>query len=394
MNRTLPIISSFTVALALFLLVNSLAGKQAAEQTIQLQEKDFTLSDDARRSGRPSSWWLTHAWLQGKRPPDIFIFGSSQMGGVQAADAKALGHSLDWVLDHHSVTMEKNLDSKLGIAGSSVFICGLPGAMVSDYYLIARALFSKERKPALVILTVAPRDFIDNFLPQISATEPFRFFSPYLATDKAAYALMFPDFSDRVRWQWQQFLRLRNICRFADLSKQISNYLPSNIVPSAGNAITNPWLFSLNSDDAVRPGQCVVSPNMPQTFVDNSKEYARRYRNCKPPFFQEELRFFDACLSLLQNQGTKILVVDMPLTFANRCQLPPQFWDQFRQYLKNSCAKKNRARCLDLSDSSDFIQSDFVDTVHLNARGGAKLLQILVNFIADNNELAGSIQHR
>src|SRR5260370_1274328 len=72
--------------------------------------------------------------------------------------------------------------------------------------------------------------------------------------------------------------------------KMISSHLP--LPPQAvigGGAMKQKatgWLFSLNSDnDNVKPGQCIVLPNMPKTYIDNSEEYAKRYRNCNPPFY-------------------------------------------------------------------------------------------------------------
>ncbi|MFX6258443.1 hypothetical protein ABTF80_20535, partial [Acinetobacter baumannii] len=53
------------------------------------------------------------------------------------------------------------------------------------------------------------------------------------------------------------------------------------------------WMFSLNSDnDCVHPNQFMVLPQMPTQFIDNRGEYAKRYRNCNPPFYARELQYF------------------------------------------------------------------------------------------------------
>jgi lysophospholipase L1-like esterase len=66
----------------------------------------------------------------------------------------------------------------------------------------------------------------------------------------------------------------------------------------------------------------------------------------------------------------------MPTTAANRNLLPASFWQDFRSKIAAVC-KENNADWYDLSDCGLFQQSDYLDTVHLNAYGAIRLFPVL-----------------
>lgn len=387
-------LSSFLVALALFAAANAALGKLPAVSGPKLAAESFEDSSDAMKNGRPASWWISRAYLKQPSAPDVVLFGSSQMGGVQAADAKLQGRRLDWVLDHECQILEGSLDDRLK-KKTSVFICGLPGAMISDHYVISKSLFPLN-KPGLVIITVAPRDFIDNFLPDVNATEPYKFFSRYLSHDPSARKLLFTTLNDQLEQAAASVVPIKNVSGLVPWKHiEESLPLPSQLVANQNTkSSATGWLFSLNSDnDNVKPGQCVVLPVMPTNYIDNSVEYAKRYRNCNPPFYRREVEYLNALLNFGKQENIKILVVDMPLTAINRGLLPPVFWTSYKTGLKQACTATN-AEYLDLSADAAFAPSDFVDTVHLNAGGGAKLINRIADVVAKNPKLCETFSKR
>ena len=386
-------LSSFLVALMLFAAANAALGKLPAVSSPKLSAENFKDSSDAMVNGRPASWWISRAYLCQPSAPDIVLFGSSQMGGVQAADAKLQGRRLDWVLDHECQILEVACSERLEHK-PSVFICGLPGAMISDHYVISKSLFPLV-KPSLVIVTVAPRDFMDNFLPDVASTEPFKFFSRYLSQDPAARKLLFTSWNDQLQNAVSNVVPLKNVSGLVPW-KVVASSLPLPAVPSGGATKSSPtgWLFSLNSDnDNVKPGQCVVLPSMPTQYIDNSVEYAKRYKNCNPPFYKKEVEYFDALLKFGQHENIKIMVVDMPLTAVNRSLLPPIFWASYKGGLQAACAQ-NGACYLDLSADPTFVAADFVDTVHLNAGGGKKLVYKIADTVSHDPQLSAVVNRR
>jgi hypothetical protein len=132
---------------------------------------------------------------------------------------------------------------------------------------------------------------------------------------------------------------------------------------------------------------------MPKTYIDNSVEYAKRYRNCNPPFYKKELEYLTELLRFYKQENIKVMIVDMPLTAANRGLLPSVFWTSYKGGLKTACAD-NGARYLDLSADKLFKTSDFVDTVHLNAGGGTKLIDKIADTVARDAVLSACLTQR
>jgi hypothetical protein len=83
----------------------------------------------------------------------------------------------------------------------------------------------------------------------------------------------------------------------------------------------------------------------------------------------------------------------MPLTELNRKLLPAVFWASYKSGINTAC-KQYGASYLDLSTDSDFRINDFVDTVHLNATGGTKLVNKVADAVIVDKELIASIVAR
>ena len=85
----------------------------------------------------------------------------------------------------------------------------------------------------------------------------------------------------------------------------------------------------------------------------------------------------------MEQDNIKVIAVGMPLYPSNRAQLPPSFWEKFQGDVRSSCQQYG-ANFVDYTADARFDPRDFVDTVHLNARGGAKLSALMAQAIVDN----------
>jgi hypothetical protein len=83
----------------------------------------------------------------------------------------------------------------------------------------------------------------------------------------------------------------------------------------------------------VRQGQWRIPAEPPYLFIDNTKEYVRRYKNPNPPCLAGQKAYFHALLTFLKEENIKVVVVGMPSLQSNRDILPPAFWSQFKTYL-------------------------------------------------------------
>ena len=388
-------------AFLLFAAVNLALGVTPQAAPAPFDAHDFDLNPKVLAEGKPSSWWLARSYMTAEQQPEIVLCGSSQIGGLQAADARILNKPIDFVENHHCDVLERDLKNALGVK-PYVFLSALPGAMVSDHFAIAKSLFSAHGKPALLVLTVSPRDFIDNTLPGAGATEPYRFFSSHC--DLSAYSdLAYNDPWSRFTHLVSSEIPLRRLTLAVDdASKKWSEQNQAASVGTADGATSQSSVDTSSQQvkfvmggyqGNIRPGEAVLYPSSLKIFVDNVNDYKKRYRNTHPANYEAQMTYFKNYLSYLNDQGVRVLVVGMPLTEMNRTILPNDFWQEFRGRLMLSCGGAG-AEWLDLSENPDFTVSDFVDSVHLNADGGIKLAAKIAARVATTPELAAALSHK
>lgn len=333
------------------------------------------------------------------------VCGSSQIGGLQAADANLTGKTVDFVENHHCPTIERGLASRLGAEAPYVFLSALPGSMISDHFAIARALYREKGAPPLVVLTISPRDFIDNSLPCAGSTEPYRYFSRF--SDLSAFTnLAFNKPWSRLEYFTSSEIPARRLESMVTTAWQntIDKLLPPTAIqrPGSGVSTTASELDARQQiqkqlkfvmggyEGNIRPGQAVLTPNLPQIFVDNSRDYRRRYKNTHPDTYDVQMRYMQEFLSYLKQENCRVLVLGMPLTASNREILDGKFWQRYLQDIEKTC-RTTDSRFLNLIADPRFNTQDFCDTVHLNAAGGQKLAEIVAESICSASELRAAL---
>ncbi len=385
----MPSKKAFPTALLLFALTN-LALYGLFHQKGLPQAKILDLSAlhranyEARQEG-PWIWWVLRAYLGQPQTPDLAILGSSQMGSaIFSAEAEHRFEALD-TTDQREVTRLTDAVQKLNGRAPKVFNLSMGGAMVSDHYLVAKTLFSGKEKPKAVVIGVNPRDFLDNDLPAASATDAFYFLSSYVDIENLA-PVSFDGFFNLLDYKLKKHLPL----------KQVNTICKGNEPPSLANiaTFTNPegkgtlekrksqplatqvlQAISGSAGD-IRQGTWRVPAQPPFSFVDNSREYLRRYKRTNPPCLTGQKAYFHALLAYLKAQDIKVIVVGMPSMESNRHILPASFWTTFKQYLHDETVASG-ASFVDLFGDQRFVITDYLDTVHLNRFGGAKLISAI-----------------
>lgn len=346
---------------------------------------------EARQQGK-WTWWITRNYLGRRHAPDIATLGSSQMGSATfSADASTLKKPLDCVLHRSSSTLEKELYDRTG-KRVDTFNFAMGGSMASDAYMFSSALFKADKKPRMVVIGVSPRDFIDNTLPSVSATEPFNFFAPFVELGDLSH-VAFPDVLAELNFFIRQNLPLERIHDTIDqLAKNYQNEAPTQMtaIPKASEH-KSLLRAVLGSADEVRLNEWLIPETIPAwIFEDNTKEYLARFRNCRPPLYESEKAFFKAFLANMDAQHIPVLVVGMPSLAANRTILPNDFWTQFRGDVAAMC-KTHNARWVDHTGDPQFELPDYLDTVHLNAKGGKKIFAEIAKAITEDPELRGVV---
>jgi hypothetical protein len=400
---------SFPLALAIFLGINLVSGFTRPLKPLSPEELPFKATWECQRAKR----FIDDS--QGQAPQTVLFGSSLMMIPTTCAEADYKKTLIDPVVDPYSSRLASLLSSPENKT-QRAFNYALPGAMVSDHYFIERALFNQRRKPERVVLGVTLRDFIDCGVDTPTATPAYMHYRNYLSEEALDEVLQ----KNLNLWQKRNYLaerylylwgrhneiqKLANkplqatydnlVSRFGIDNKGTKGTEGSKALASDKDSTTSGEETQKGGDkvDAimaaqeVKPGNFVILPEMKLPWQDNTREYKKRFAHKNEAVFKSEQAFLDDLLAYNSSLGIETIIVNMPLTESNMKLMPKGSYDKYKAML---VALKNRGvSVLDLNDSS-FDLSCFRDTVHMNGRGGAKLLAAIASHINTNQaELAG-----
>ncbi len=267
---------------------------------------------------------------------------------------------------HRSKWLEKYLQGKTAKAPDVVNLA-IPGAFVSDQYLITDKLLSGKSKPGMIIYGMVPRDFMDSNLSGPALTPTFD--SLMGLNDLLRLSdLFFDSFQEK-----------------ADLALGKVVYLFGKrglLQARAGK--TADELLRVHGDDAA---EIKFDPKNPQAYFSHEalwarsvKEYRNRYKFFNVEQFEKQKKFLDALMALCRERDIELVLVNMPLTKDNIALMPDGLYEQYLSFIE-ATASQHKVPFVDLQ-SRGYDDNDFYDTAHLNEHGGAKVLSLAGDLIA------------
>lgn len=389
--------SGFVAALILFVFLNiGLALSVPIEKlpAASLPEKNtwechraLRFIDDSKKEGAP----------------DIVLFGSSlMMIPSTCAEADYQKRVIDVVTDPYCTLLDHLIKICNPQAISNSYKCynfALPGAMISDHYMVSRALFNSQRKVKLAILGISLRDFIDNSVDCAAATPAYNYFQRYLPEQEVddMVPISMPSFTQRgeflankIFYLFGKRLELMNLLN-NETSILVQNSL-DKVFPDLNNGTDKGTTLSANADkltnvddilsaQEVKAGSYLIPPNMQLPWNDNTKEYKRRFKTANQTSFKVQSTYLDKLIAHHNKLGTVTLLVDMPLTDANMRLMPEGSYTKYKAMLRKAAKKKN-VILLELNDHTKFDLKCFRDTVHMNGLGGQRLMTYIAQCIA------------
>lgn len=342
-------------------------------------------------------WWATHEFLERKQPADVVVLGSSLvMHPISRLDANYLGRDLDYVHHHRSQYTGEALSKRIGARDLDCYNFALPGGMVSDDYIVTRALLtSPERRPKVIVLGLSLRDFIDNGVRCAGATPAFKYLKRFVDVDDVIDLAMpapwqrFDHFFGKSFYLWGKKL---------DLQVVMSEKVKSALLPFYRKHLPESKLCRLdlsrnlpsNLRSEVEEGMFIVRHDQPYSWEDNSREYRKRYRAGNNELFAIQSQFLERLLAMCSQNGIAVIVANMPLTGENMRLMPEGAYDRYLQVLAGA-SRRHGCRFIDLNDGKLFARGDFYDTSHMNASGGRKLADLLVETIAGDRALTAAL---
>jgi hypothetical protein len=349
--------------------------------------------DHFNSPNRSWTWWTMQDFRAQKEKPQIVLMGSSLMlMAVHGGDATLLHFPQNNALHHKSVLLERCLESLLH-KHFNTFSFSIAGQMVSDAYSICSCVFDGKAKPDYIIYGIAPRDFMDNTLPNPASTETFKYLSR--VSDLSGIAM-------RARPSiWDRFDYWVGNVSFLYAHRADLLYLQHHYVRVLFSHLH--WIADLNSAHAPLELRKIAMFELPEDnaanevftgpynpamkYIDNASEYKARYRSFNKRLFEDQQSYLADMMKVCDQRHIKLILVNMPVTASNVKLMPPGFYDHYLQTVK-SMATSHEDKLIDLNDPAVFTDDCFMDSVHLNGKGGMKFFKNLASDLATTDALS------
>lgn len=272
-------------------------------------------------------------------------------------------------------TFQRMLAAKTG-KQLDVLNLSMPACMASDYTLILKKAFEQGKRPQLIICCTAPAEFLSNDQPYIQGTAVYLGLSKFSGehlTLKNLPAKVQAMFSEHV-----DFIKLL----LANLRREGTDWLcdRSNRSPDIASAKA----FQERRQKAVANREQQIHDltvgrknNLPDLAL-----FKERYNPPNLELFEKHMDNFQAMMRSCREQGVSLLVVNMPMTDANKRLLAAPAYQQYKTALARN-TRRFGAVLLDLDrESAGYQLSDFYDSTHLNEIGGQKFLSSLSDTVS------------
>jgi hypothetical protein len=391
LRSRVPKLSSFGVALLLFV------GYWLANVTlypVSPTRSDFV---PAKISAKGRAQRVADYFYNAENP-DIILLGSSLIFRASFESDKVLEHlpvpsdqNELWEFKRKHVEsqhFEKLLKQTFG-KPVSAYEFGIPASMVSDHREFVGKLSLFNKTPKVVICTLAPRDFFDNVYKDPKETTGWEQLStcyPNSMWPRHPKAMLF--------YLSRRCAPIYFLCQKADALKCRAFTYRYYFEQTARTDLLT--LFNQSTlPSTVAPVQRGTSKQAPLAKVPAHKYpdldcYQFSYN---PPDYKELECYADELRALAKEckrAGYFLVLVDMPVTPENRCQMMPEALSRYRKTLAD-LSKTCEAQLIVPEKGTTYDAPDFGDSVHLTAPGGDKFFRCIVKSLFENPQIRAKL---
>lgn len=346
-------------------------------------------------SAKHWAYWTTQDYLKEQSAPDVVLLGSSIfMNPLWMLEAEHLNRKVDIVVERRSHYLEDAIKKHLPTVDLKCFNFALPGAMISDDYMIVRSLFKEGKTPKVVVLGLTPLDMTDDdFYCAVSSTH-YKYLSRFTQTkDLLDLAMPKP-------WQRTEFLvndSLYMAGRKHDVQGSIIGSMRTNLSGYLGPLSATPHTEKSKGDvkdaiyqDEVAPGVWLAQPVGIDYYNDNSKNFRKRYRFVTPDRCKIKMAWLKKCTDLCKEKGIVPLIVNVALPDPALTILPSGVHDALVKRVENF-ANEEKIAYIDLQKTGAFNIKDFTDSCHMDASGGRKVMDFVAAEIGKDTRLSAAL---
>ncbi len=347
-------------------------------------------------SAKNWAYWTTQDFLKEKPAPDVVLLGSSIfMNPLWMLEAEHLHRKVDIVVERRSHYLEDAIRKQFPGGKFSCFNYALPGAMVSDDYMIVRTMFNGERKPKLVVLGLTPLDMTDDdFYCDVSSTH-YKYLARFTNTrDLMELAMPRP-------WQRTEFLINEGLYlagRKHDVQGAVVGSAHDKMTNYLGPLSAQPLQSKEKGDakdaiyhDEVAPGVWLAQPVGIDYYKNDTVAFRKKFRFASKDRYQVKLAWLKKTIDLCKEKNIQPLIVNVALPEpAVKGVLPPGVHDALVKHVAD-LAREEKVAYLDLQATGAFDLKDFTDSCHMDASGGRKVMDFVAKEIAKDARLSAAL---
>ena len=315
------------------------------------------------------------SFLPSSENPDVVVLGSSLVlvPAVRCDDLIAGKTPCydRWYYDRyipeytHSEYLQQKL-SKLTGQNLTVKNLGVASSIMSDQYGIFKLMLAEGKRPKMLVLGLAPRDFLDNTQQKHLETPTRLFIHEYEDNSLLPQSLSISELQNSAGKIQRRF------------EKVVARIRTS----------------SVNLACAISGHQSVAEYSSGQTYVGdrpNRLKDLETYRKLyNPPNFSmlaQQSKYLSRLLATARKNNIAVLVINMPLTRENTDTLDPAALVAYTNTLATISAHYG-AGFLNIGSHSDqYSLKDFEDCCHLNVHGGEKFYAAMVSNLAADQKM-------
>lgn len=347
--------------------------------------------------------WNNNKNNQSNRPEKSIVFISSSLGIAAAnmADYQKYGTpnpSAQLAMEYSQYrSLDEQIASTTGHKTQTINFSNV-ASMISEDLLVAKEAVRLHGKPSLMVLAIAPRDFLDHYtaayhrsrLAQILITRQAEsLWQNGKSNQENLDSLMckiWPFYSQRVEYRdllikiaCQSFNRSESLF---SATKRLKNTAPTETAPADIVAERREQRENQSSQTLALSDDIASDDKL----VKFDNDYKGRYLPIDTDRWKLEMESLQSFAKFCQDQKIPLLIVTMPITKRNQKLLPSDFLANHKKAV-NKIATSSSSNFLDLMADQRFNDSDFSDTVHLRSTGSIKLTKIITNEIQQQHLL-------
>lgn len=347
-------------------------------------------------------------FLSSNTKPDVLVLGSSlPMTAIAHWDSKFVGgidiKDLDNVRSYTKACyleylIEKQCRHKVSVANLTCVAC-----MASDATLILSRTLDTGKMPKLVLYGVAPRDLVDNSVPEIGKTPAFEVLADWKCLkdllDSHVSSIDIRDFLISTAWYYYKvkadyrtfFIHL--VCSWLNRPSSIYAATRENLREDGKTKVVQDYSqpsqsvaeIAAKAENALKTKlPAITYARIPNLVKADLLYYDNRYN---PPNFRRlnnELKHLEKMSKLCQEHGIELVVFNMPITQWNKRLISPKLYTRYKSGISDLC-RCSHTKFIDLDEGQSFIMEDFYDSAHTNYRGGKKIQDRLISALNCGN---------